>query len=383
MSVAKDGQLSVVMVTLNAWEHTERALAAVRRHTPMPLELVVVDNGSTDATVERLSGDPGIRLIRNAANRGFGPASNQGAERASGEWLLLLNSDAFVHAGWFEPLREALVRGAGAAVPRFLYPDGRLQEAGALIARDGTVAVLGDGADPTLPVHRFRRIVDCGSAACMLLRGSAFAALGGFDPLFAPAYYEDTDLCLRLAAGGAPVVLVPRSTVTHVRYGSSDPTAAARLSAANRRRFAERWGERLPGRPVTLAAAGPETLLWARDALATPRVLILAPAAEGLAADILGRWPRARVTWAARGSAPESALAAGVEVLGADDLGDWLPDRRFHYDLVVTDDDGQEPIARVTQPQAAWLAVAKLAGAASRATIGHRLASAGIAPATD
>jgi GT2 family glycosyltransferase len=224
-------ELSVVMVAHGAWALTQRALAALAAHTEPPFEVIIVDNASPDETPARLSELSHLRVILNSENRGFGPATNQGAEHARGERLLLLNTDTFVRPGWLEPLLATLDETTvGAVVPRYLYPDGRLQEAGVLLAQDGTVHVYGDRDDPHRLCYCFRRAVDSGSAACMLLRRTTFDALGGFDERYAPAYYEDADFCLRLAQQGLAVVYEPRSTVTHVRYGSGRQDTAFELS---------------------------------------------------------------------------------------------------------------------------------------------------------
>src|SRR5579859_1580960 len=237
-----DPELSVVMVSHGAWELTERAISALAEHTERRFELIVVDNASDSHTRARLAELRNIRTHFNTENVGFGPANNQGAGAARGEYLLLLNTDVFVHPGWLEPLIAALADPTiAAAVPRFLYPDGSLQEAGGLLARDGSVMLYGDGEDPDLPCYRFPRRIDYGSAACMLMRRESFLRHGGFDERYAPAYFEDADLCMRFAQAGLSVMYEPRSTVTHVRHGSGEISSATQLSERNHRLFFERW----------------------------------------------------------------------------------------------------------------------------------------------
>lgn len=390
-----DPELSVVMVTHGAWPLTERAVAALVEHTQRPLELIVIDNDSDDQTRAQLAALTGARVTLNEANRGFGVAVNQGAEQARGEHLLLLNTDAFVHPGWLEPLLETLAQPAvGAAVPRYLHEDGTLQEAGVLLARDGTVLVYGDGDDPQVPCYRFRRTVDYGSAVCMLMRTDAFAALGGFDHRYAPAYYEDADFCIRLAEQGLNVVYDPRSTVTHVRYGSGGRDQAFALSERNRTLFAERWCSELVARPPTFVNATEQAVIASRDALARPRVLICArpdePGAEPLIGALLACWPRARLTWATNlrsveGFDPDPWLNLGVEML---DHGDpaWLNSRLFHYDVVVCGASVERSFLDAidhSQPQAPRLALGELDSPpdALRERLTRSLARAGIAPA--
>jgi GT2 family glycosyltransferase len=387
-----DPEISVVMVTHGAWELTEQAIASVIAHTQHRIELIVVDNNSPDETRARLSELRSAEIIFNELNRGFGPATNQGVARARAPYLLLLNSDAFVHAGWLGPLLETLEdENVAAVVPRLLDPDGSLQDAGPLLAQDGTVCAYGDGDHPGRLSYRFRRMVDYGSAACMLIRRSAFQALGGFDDAFAPAYYEDADLCLRLAQRGLKVIYEPRSTVTHVRYGSGSSDQAEELSERNRRLFVERWGQQLQGRPWTFTSATEQAVIVARDAPSSPRVLICsrAPdaAAEALASTLLAKWPWSRVTWATgapvpTGWSPEPWLRLGVEVVDEADLS-WLDKRLFLYDLVVLDRDRERHPALIatlerTQPQAPRVALGALRGAPEQI-----LAAAGVAPPQD
>jgi O-antigen biosynthesis protein len=158
--------------------------------------VIVVDNACKDQTRAQLTRLPNVRVILNDENRGFGPATNQGAEQARGDYLPLLNTDAFVHQEWLEPLLEALAQpSVGAAVPRYLHADGSLQEAVVLLAQDGHMNFYGDGDDPDKSCYRFRRRIDFGSAACMLTRRATFAALQGFDNLFAPATTR-TSICV-------------------------------------------------------------------------------------------------------------------------------------------------------------------------------------------
>jgi O-antigen biosynthesis protein len=388
-------EFSVVMVAHGAWALTQRALAALVAHTERPFEVIVVDNASPDETPARLSELPHLRVILNSENRGFGPATNQGAEHARGERLLLLNTDTFVRPGWLEPLVDTLGESkVGAVVPRYLYPDGSLQEAGVLLAQDGTVHVYGDRDDPDRLCYRFRRPVDSGSAACMLLRRTAFDALGGFDERYAPAYYEDADFCLRMAQEGLAIVYEPRSTVTHVRYGSGGQDTAFELSERNRALFVQRWGSQLQGRPLTFRGASEQAVIAARDAIADPRVLICgrpdpAAGAEQLARVLLEGWPRARATWAtsapaAGGFDPSPWLRIGIEVVDQVDPS-WLDERLFLYDIAVLGEPFDPRFLAAlqrTQPQAPRIALAELDGPAETlmARVTLALVDAGIAP---
>jgi GT2 family glycosyltransferase len=343
-------RVSVVMVTHDAWEWIERSLAALGRHTPPVYEVIVVDNASPPAMVERLERElTGARLIRNAENAGFGPATNRGAAEARGEVLALINSDLEVHAGWLEPLLDVLdgEPGCAAVAPRVLNLDGTLQEAGAIVARDGTTAKLGDGDPADALAHRFRRRVDYAGAECLLVRREAFAAVGGFDAVYAPAYYEDADLCFALAAAGRSTLYEPRSVVTHAMHGSGGLGQAIRLTERNRPVFAARWAERLADRPPGVEPWRLRRQLEARDALAPARALLIGVA---VAAPVGVRVTAVLDDPTCVAPAPEVELAAMPA-----DWAAWLGSRRFFYDVVVGVSplpDELDALVRETQPQA-------------------------------
>ncbi|MDX6646582.1 MAG: hypothetical protein QOK40_2309 [Miltoncostaeaceae bacterium] len=342
--------VSVIVVTYGQWRWTQRALRALRDHTEGDYEVVIVDNASPDETPQRLADEVrGARVILNRANHGFGPGANQGAACALGRHLLFLNSDAMVRAGWLAPMLQSLEREDVAAVsPRLLNFDGSLQEAGAIVWRDGSVLVYGAGDDPWRAEYRFRRDIDYGSGACLMVRREAFAAVGGFDPAYAPAYFEDVDLCLCLAARGGRIVYEPRSVVVHAVSASSGSDRAMELYLRNLSTFSDRWAETLAPRPTLQPTITRRLALLGRDARAEERVLVVVdriPDDDGLPALVgsvlASRWPSVRVTLLpSREPAVRAAAAplenAGVEVAdtGGDPSG-WLQERSGHYGIVM------------------------------------------------
>jgi O-antigen biosynthesis protein len=375
-----DPVVSVVMVTHNARDWTERALRALADNTELPYELIVVDNASTDGTRELLAGFDGATVILNDENRGFGAANNHAAARAFGRHLLFLNSDVLVSRGWLTPLVETLEDAhVGAVGPRLLNPDGSLQAAGALLARSGATTVYGYGDDPDDSEYAFRREVDYLSGACLLVQRSAFDEVGGFDPVYGLGYFEDADLCLALAARGYRVVYEPRSTVTHALGASGGNQALANLALRNRSIFRRRWEHVLASRPLSPLQTRPGRILAARDAPATARILLVAddsdPRLRELA-ETLGPWARsARVTVVTLGEGSAPSVEANIELIPRrDGFAPWLEDRRLHYDVVIaaTRDEQVEPLLSRTQPTAVRLA--------PEAVSIESLSGAGIAP---
>jgi GT2 family glycosyltransferase len=342
--------VSVVMVTFGGWTLTRRALEAVRDHTALPFEVLIVDNPTPEDVARRLRDEvDGVELIENDHNAGFGPAANAGAVRARGTYVVFLNTDTVVRRGWLEPLVQVLEsdRRAAAAVPLFMNEDGTVQEAGGLLFADGSTLMYGFAGDRADRSYRFRRYVDYGSAACLVLRRDEFLDAGAFDPAFLPAYCEDVDLQLRLRASGRRTVYEPRSQVIHVRFGSSglDEATAARLVEKNAAILRERWSDVLAERPPPLELGFPEQahrIIAARDADAAVRILVVAPASpDALLEALCRRHPAGRITFLATGALEEAAadalLGEGVEVAGPlDDPAEWLRGRRFHYTVVLT-----------------------------------------------
>ncbi|GAB4213704.1 MAG: hypothetical protein Fur007_08450 [Rhodoferax sp.] len=243
--------VSVVMVLFNQVAVSHAALQALADQRGVNLELIVIDNASTDATPDLLALLQGARVIRQTENLGFLRASNLGASVARGRHILLLNNDALVH-------RDALARavrtldaqpGVGAVGARIVLPSGRLQEAGCLCLRDGSTRGVGRGEDPLDNAFAFEREVDFCSGAFLLVRASAWRALGGFDVRYVPAYYEDTDLCLRLWAAGWSVVYAPSVWVTHLEGASASQDHVNRWIAQRRKIFVRRHRRFLQSRP--------------------------------------------------------------------------------------------------------------------------------------
>lgn len=358
-------EVSIVMVTYGGWEWVSRALAAIVANTEPSYEVVLVDNASPDTTGDELDRSVvGATIVRNDRNVGFGAGANQGALHAVGRYLFFLNSDAFVEPGWLPPLLDVLESDphVGAVAPRLLEPDGRLQEAGGLVGAGGFAGQYGMGADATDARYRYRRRVDFASAAALLVRRRDFTAVGGFDPAYGMGYFEDVDLCLDFWARGLATVYEPASTVVHLRGASTTFDESQARAARSHPVFLRKWARHLALRsPLADLDRYPHRLLAGRDARSPDRILVLRAAdPASLVDDLVSQWPDAMVTVLDIGDADTTTddrlLDRGVEVACATDgLEGWLADRRFHYSVVVLDDDtgaSYGDLLRRYQPQA-------------------------------
>lgn len=253
-----------------------RCLLALREaESEASFEVIVVDDGSGVETCQLLESVSGIRHLVQERNRGFVHACNRGAAAAEGRYLLFLNNDTAVTDGWLDELLATfdLFPDAGIVGAALLRFDGRLQEAGAVVWRDGSAANCGRGEHPDSPEFAYPRAVDYCSGACLMIPRRLFMDLGGFDEHFAPAYYEDVDLAFRAREEGRMAYVQPRARVFHEEGGTGGTDlakGAKRHQAINREKFERRW------RSVLRTHAEPgEGIHLEKDRYASKRVLII------------------------------------------------------------------------------------------------------------
>ena len=259
---------SIIIPVFNKVEYTFQALRALLREVDLAAnEIIVVNNASRDATPRLLAHfGAALTVINNEENLGFVDACNQGAAAARGRYLIFLNNDTVVLPGWWRALVETVERDerVGAVGSLFLYPDDTIQEAGAIIWRDGVPHHCGWGRRAADRAFNFAREVDYCSGASLLVRKELFDRLGGFDRRFAPAYYEDADLCMGVRALGRKVVFQPASRLIHYEGATAGRDTGAglkRFQLVNREKFVAKWRDVLarehwPHDPANVARAG-------------------------------------------------------------------------------------------------------------------------------
>lgn len=240
--------LSFILVFYNQAHLSVLGLDSIIAHADVPYEVVIVDNGSTDDTARLLERVDGARVLRNAANVGFGKACMQGVERAQGEYLCFINNDVLLQP---RALSAALLNfqdtRVGAVGGKILLANGDLQEAGSIIWADGAALGYGRGDNANRPQYQFRRPVDYCSGVFLFTPRRLFLELGGFSSLFFPAYYEDTDYCMRVWERNLRVIYEPRAVIRHYESASSNGNEAAQgLMAIQQQKFAEKWKNVLP-----------------------------------------------------------------------------------------------------------------------------------------
>lgn len=231
--------------------YTLNCLHSLRAQTSRySAEIVVIDDCSPDATAATLAHIDGITVRSNGENLGFLRSCNAAAAQARGRAIVLLNNDTRVLPGWLDALLDGLadLPRAGLVGSKLLYPDGALQEAGAIIWRDGSAWNYGRNDDPNRPNYAHAREADYVSAASVAIPAAVWRELGGFDPLFAPAYCEDADFCLRVRQSGRAAWYQPTSRVIHYegRTSGTDTTSGVKAyQTVNVGKLFLRWRERL------------------------------------------------------------------------------------------------------------------------------------------
>ncbi len=300
MTVSARPLCSVVVCSLNGERVLPGCLERVLASVGVEFELIVVDNGSTDATPtlvrERF---PAARLISTGRNLGFAGGNNEGILAARGEIIVLLNDDTLVPPEWLAALAAPFVRDAriGAAGCKLLYPDCvTVQHAGGVILPNGNTLHLGvnrrDEGQFDRPCE-----VPYVTGAALALRRAALEAVGLLDPAFFPIYFEEVDLQRRMSCAGWKIWYEPAAWLIHLESQSQ---------GAGSERFVYRYTRNrmrylaLQGLPAGRLAALKMELIWLADMKRGGR---LGPVLRAYGAGAL-RWPAWRLDRKPRRSVP-------------------------------------------------------------------------------
>lgn len=262
VALSPSPRVSVIIPATASFDLLLATLRSLSLHGPqhIPFETIVVLNESVAAEESRLNESvTGIHVIASTVNLGLAGAGNRGRSIAKGELLILLHDDAEIEPGWMEAVVETADAHpeAGAIGGKVLWPDGRLQNAGMILFRNGGTSApwFGD-APPRTAFDRVRAVDYCGTSS-LLVRAEVWDAIGGLDERLYPVYYVDVDLAMAIRQLGRVVLYQRgrRSATTPARAGAdvggcsckgttgscSSPSGEARSTSTSRRTPISRW----------------------------------------------------------------------------------------------------------------------------------------------
>ncbi|AIQ70817.1 glycosyltransferase family 2 protein [Paenibacillus graminis] len=233
---------SIIIPTYNRLGLLRSCVEAVRAHTGLPYEIIVIDNASTDGT-DAYCRENKLTFISLPENRGFPAACNLGMQLASGDELLLLNNDVIVSRGWLAHLKNALYSApdVGIVGPVTNYASGRQQikvpytDISGFHAEAERLSLRG----PSEWIGT-RRLV----GLCFLFKRELMDTIGLLDERYSPGHYEDDDYCYRARLRGYRLLIAGNCLVHHEGSASFKEVYSSRLQELverNRRIFMDKW----------------------------------------------------------------------------------------------------------------------------------------------
>jgi len=244
-------EVTLLILTWNGLDYTRACLESVRQHTPLGagVEVLVVDNGSTDGTLAYLRGLDWVRVIENGRNLGFVRGNNVGIRAIPTGDVVLLNNDIVIQQdGWLEELRRVAYSAADVGIVgcRMILPDGRLLHAGAYMPLDSFWGQQIGSLEKDVNQYAYDREVQAVTGACMYIKRAVLEAIGPLNEAFF-SYFEDTDYCLLAAEAGFRTLCAGGVTLVHHENVSTKVNKASfsKMFYKSQRTFRKRWERKL------------------------------------------------------------------------------------------------------------------------------------------
>jgi GT2 family glycosyltransferase len=216
--VSNNPKVSIVVLSLNGEKVIAQCLSSLEKTEYPNLEILVVNNGSSDKTPEIVSTQfPKVRLINLPNNLGFAGGNKVGILESTGDVVILLNDDTTVEPNWVSEIVKEMEKHyrIGIAGCKIYYPDGKiLQHAGGYINNHGLSNHYGKGELDTGKYDTVRD-VDYIMGAAFVIQREVIKKLGLLDTNYHPIYFEETDYCYRARKLGYRVVYIPTSVIYH------------------------------------------------------------------------------------------------------------------------------------------------------------------------
>ncbi len=249
-------KVSIIIPVYNQLYYTLNCLRSLRLNLPedIAVEIIVINDASTDNTLNEVAKIKGVNLVNNLKNIGFLNSCRKAIEISKGQYVCLLNNDTVVLKGWLEALVETMQKdtSVGLVGSKLIHPFGLLQEAGGIIYNDGNCGNYGAYRDSNHYAYNYLREVDYCTGASILFRRTDYDELDGLDLQYVPAYYEDTDFCMSIRhLLHKKVVYQPLSALVHFEGVSSGKKAKKgnikSYQIINKAKFADKWKDNLKG----------------------------------------------------------------------------------------------------------------------------------------
>jgi GT2 family glycosyltransferase len=251
-------KIAVVIPVYNNWSFTERCIRAVEKTVDYPaLQIFIVNDGSTDETLQEIRRYPNVNVINISVNSGYLKACNLAfTQLREYEFLFLLNNDTEPNSGFVVNALDVMQSNEDAAIvgSTLFSADGTLQAAGGMVGSDGTCRHWGSLDSEKSPSFRYTRKIDYAPFAAVLVRNSELKKTDGFDERFAPAYYEDVDFAFQMREIGKSVYISSESTVFHFgskSYGLGGNDSLIEKNHANKKKFRDKWRMSLDAYPFS------------------------------------------------------------------------------------------------------------------------------------
>ncbi|MCC6104902.1 glycosyltransferase [Acetobacter sp.] len=235
-------ELSVIMVAHNNFAMTMTALNSLRENFGGQIQVVLVDSGSSDEIRHIERHVRGINVIRTLGNVGFLQGCNAALQHVQADFTLYLNNDLELMPRAIETALARFVKEpqAGAVGAKLVRTNGLLQEAGSIVWKNGSVCGYLRDETPDCPEANYVRSVDFCSGAFLMVRTDLLRSLNGFLDDYAPAYFEETDLCVRIRRHGWDVIYDPGVVILHYEYGTSGTIESVHMMQRNQGLFIEK-----------------------------------------------------------------------------------------------------------------------------------------------
>ncbi len=364
--IGKKGKVQVVIPLYGESPSIQECLDSVAASNAIEPEVIIVSNDAPQSVVENCRKHHIVKeIILNTQNLGFGAACDQGISKATSKQLILLNSDACVGKNTLSILVDTLSKDSTTAVVSsvVLNSDGSLVEVGRFFSSDGHTLGFGENCSTNESKFRHIRQVPYASFVCIAIDKEMYKQTGGFDLAYSPAYYEDSDLCLRFLDRGYRVVVDPDAQVTHVGgQSSSELEDLDVIKENNRKYFVDKHREFLESIPKNLEPQKySHEAEMAMNKFAKRNVLVIADRRNSRLIDRVKEMKDVRVSLIVDSANPSTVSElrrASVEVfLGFEKpMHYWFRDRIGLYDEIIFESeqtfDDLSAMIFLTQPKA-------------------------------